>query len=120
MAEDHRRLRQLVATATDRTPAAERLAELHERIASAERRLALVQKQLEQASGRLIDEEAVARALERFDPVWESLSRYEQARLLRLLIERIDYDGRKGAIWITFHASGIKTLADGNFPGDAP
>ena len=46
-----------------------------------------------------------------FDPVWDSLTLREQSRLLHLLIERVDYDGRTGDISITFHPTGIKTLA---------
>ena len=37
-------------------------------------------------------------------------------RLLQLLIERVDYDGHDGMVSITFHASGIKALADPNSP----
>ena len=51
--------------------------------------------------------------------MWESLSPREQARLLHLLVERVDYDGRDGTISITFHASGIKALANHELAGDA-
>ena len=44
--------------------------------------------------------------------VWETLSPAEQARILHLLIERVDYDGPNGKVAITFHPTGIKTLAD--------
>jgi site-specific DNA recombinase len=47
-----------------------------------------------------------------FDPLWETLSAREQARILHLLIERVDYDGPNGTVEITFHPTGIKTLAD--------
>ncbi len=36
-------------------------------------------------------ESELTQALAHFDPVWESLSPREQARILRLLIERIGY-----------------------------
>ena len=42
-----------------------------------------------------------------FDPVWASLSLCDQARILRLLVERVDYDGRSGDISITLHPAGI-------------
>jgi site-specific DNA recombinase len=35
----------------------------------------------------------------------------EQTRVVQLLVERVDYDGAKGKIAITFHPTGIKTLA---------
>jgi site-specific DNA recombinase len=47
-----------------------------------------------------------------FDPDWDSLSLCDQARLLRLLVERVDYDGRSGDISITFHPAGIKALTE--------
>jgi site-specific DNA recombinase len=47
-----------------------------------------------------------------FDPVWDALTPHEQARIVQLLVERVDYDGRTCSVSITFHAAGIKTLAD--------
>jgi site-specific DNA recombinase len=58
----------------------------------------------------------VTAALAQFDPVWESLSLKEQARVLRLLIERVDYDGDEGSVSVTFRSTGIRTLAEENTP----
>ncbi len=88
------------------------LADVQERITSVERRLTQVRDELEHLRRDMIDDADVARALAEFDPMWESLTTHEQARLLHFLIERIDYDGRDGMISITFQASGIKSLAD--------
>jgi site-specific DNA recombinase len=41
-----------------------------------------------------------------------SLTSREQARIVQLLVERVDYDGTEGQVSITFHPSGIKTLTD--------
>jgi len=89
-----------------------RLADLQEQIASAERRLTEVRNEVQHLRRDIIDEADVARAVAEFDPIWEALSTHEQARLLHLLIKRIDYDGRDGMISITFHSGGIKTLAN--------
>ena len=62
--------------------------------------------------GELVDEKEVARALALFDPVWETLSPREQVRVIRLLVQRVDYDGEMGTVSVTFHPAGIKTLAD--------
>ncbi len=48
-----------------------------------------------------------------FDPVWETLTPREQARVIRLLVQRVDYDGEKGTVSVTFHPAGIKTLRRG-------
>jgi site-specific DNA recombinase len=58
----------------------------------------------------VVDEREVAKALALFDPVWETLSPREQVRVIRLLVQRVDYDGEKGTVSVTFHPAGIKTL----------
>jgi hypothetical protein len=35
----------------------------------------------------------------------------EQARVVQLLVSRVDYDGARGKVAITFHPLGMKTLA---------
>ena len=49
-------------------------------------------------------------ALEVFDPVWTALAPREQVRRLRLLIERVGYDGRDGTVTVTFRPPGIEAL----------
>lgn len=104
-------LRKLVAKGTEGIDTA-RLAELNEQIAATERRLAEVGDELERLGRERVDEADVSRALAEFDPVWEALTLKEQARLLQLLIDRVEYDGREGEISISFHPSGIRTLAE--------
>lgn len=89
-----------------------RLADLHERICLAERRVGEIDNEVATLRGQLVNEAEMAQALTAFDPVWDSLTLSEQSRLLHLLIERVDYDGRTSDISITFHPTGIKTLAD--------
>jgi site-specific DNA recombinase len=36
----------------------------------------------------------------------------EQARVIELLVERVDFDGSAGKVAITFRPAGIRTLAD--------
>ncbi len=57
-------------------------------------------------------EEEVADALRDFDPLWEQLSTREQARVLELLIERMDYDGEEGPVSVTFRPTGFRELAE--------
>jgi len=59
---------------------------------------------------RSVDERDMARALAVFDPVWESLSPREQSRIVRLLVERVGYDGRDGRVTMTFRSPGVKAL----------
>jgi site-specific DNA recombinase len=85
---------------------------LLDRIREAEQRETAIQVELADLARQSIDESDVARALASFDPVWDSLSPREQARVLRLLIARVEYDGGSGEVAITFQPHGIKTLAE--------
>lgn len=106
-----RKLVEQIAPDDRNTPAVSRLADLQERIRNAERRATEIREQVIALSRELVDEREVARALSVFDPVWDSLTPREQARIVQLLVERVDYDGAKGKVAITFRPSGIKTLA---------
>ena len=44
--------------------------------------------------------------------MWKTLSPREQVRVVRLLVQRVVYDGEQGTVSVTFHPAGIKTLAD--------
>jgi site-specific DNA recombinase len=60
------------------------------------------------AEDPLVDESEVIEALGALEPVWDELYPAEQARIMRLLIKRIDVapDG----ISVTLHAAGIRSL----------
>jgi site-specific DNA recombinase len=89
-----------------------RLADLQERIRLAEQRSSEINEEIAALDGERVNEGEVESALAVFDPLWESLSSREQARIVQLLVQRVDYDGAQGQVLITFHPSGIKTLAD--------
>jgi site-specific DNA recombinase len=96
----------------DNGPLVARLAELHERVALIAGRAQKVREQIRAAHEGLLDEGQAARALALFDPLWQELSPAEQARVLGLLVQRVDYDGARGRLAITFHTDGLKALAD--------
>ncbi len=64
---------------------------------------------------RQVDQADLCATLARFDPIWDSLTIREQARIFQLLVERVGYDGAKGAVAITFRSSGIRSLAAESF-----
>ena len=110
----HADIRTLVAPGVPNasTPDLTRLADMQERIRLAEQRLTAIKGEIGQLSAEQLHEEEMARALSMFEPLWESLTSREQAELLHLLVERVDFDGAHDKVSITFHAAGIKTLAD--------
>ena len=92
-------------------PDADHLARLNEQIQLAEQRAtALAERELALQQEH-IDPAVVAEALTAFDPVWERMSPREQARVVRLLVERVAYDGAAGSVAVTFRPSGLKALA---------
>ena len=121
LAGHHRELQNTVKHANGKsdghTPA--RLAEVQERIVDAERQFSTIRNELEMSRRQLVNPADVAKALQEFEPIWQSLKPREQARLFQLLIDRIDYDGSDGTISISFHNDGITALRNHEFAGDA-
>jgi site-specific DNA recombinase len=72
------------------------------------RTLAEVRREDRAADDAVLEEGEVIEALGALEPVWDELYPAEQARIMRLLIERIDVapDG----ISVTLHAAGIRSL----------
>lgn len=105
-------LRKLAGVLGRNGTATDRMADLEERIRSAEQRATQVREELIALGREMMDEKEATRALALFDPVWESLSPREQVRLIQLLVERVDYDGEKGTVSVTFHPTGIGALTE--------
>jgi site-specific DNA recombinase len=87
------------------------LAQVRRLLASLElvaRIITAVRRENGAAEAPLLDETEVIEALGALEPVWDELYPAEQARIMRLLIERIDVapDG----ISVTLHAAGIRSL----------
>jgi site-specific DNA recombinase len=89
-----------------------RLADLQERLGTTERRAAEINEEVLALSYEKVGKDEVEQALAGFDPLWNTLSPREQARVLHLLVERVDYDGAAQTVSVTFHPAGIQALAD--------
>ncbi len=72
------------------------------------RTIAAVRRENGAAEDMVVEEGEVVEALGALKPVWDELYPAEQARILRLLIERIDVE--PGGISVTLHAAGIRSL----------
>lgn len=90
--------------------AMDQLADLQDRIRTIEQRMTAIREEVIAIQRETVDEGDMARALAVFDPVWESLSPREQTRIVRLLVERVGYDGRDGRVTVTFRSPGVKAL----------
>jgi site-specific DNA recombinase len=93
------------------SPTTNRLADLQEQINNTEQKLTNIREETIRLNQQTVGEQELTTALSQFDPIWESLSPREQARVIHLLVERIGYDGEKGTVALTFRNTGIKTLA---------
>lgn len=103
-------LRKLV-TGPDASAKIGAMANLQDRIRADEQRSTRIQEDITALRRELIDEREVSMALSSFEPVWDTLCPREQARIIRLLVERVDYDGKNGTVAVTFRPNGIKTLS---------
>ena len=106
----HAEITKVATDAATNGYAAARLAELHEGLREAEQRFTELRDQAERAQRQIVTKAEVDSALEAFTPLWDTLGPREQARVLRLLIQRVDYDGANGKVAIAFHANGIRTI----------
>ena len=98
--------------------AAARLAELHGQLTKANDRAKELQHEIGAADASEIGKDEVDAALTEFDGVWKCLSPKEQAELLRLLIQRVDYDAVKESVSITFHPLGLRSLGQRALAGE--
>jgi site-specific DNA recombinase len=92
--------------------ATHRIADLNDQLAKADRRLPELEAKLTALERRTIDPTQAPAAFSNFDALWSSLIPREQARLLRLLCARVDYDGKAGTVAVTFRSSNFLGIAD--------
>ncbi|MFQ3578030.1 MAG: hypothetical protein SNJ52_03345 [Verrucomicrobiia bacterium] len=93
-----------------------RLAGLEDRIRAGEGRLAEIVKELAILDRWKVSIDDVASVLTRFDAYVERLTKDEAAETLAALVEQVVYDRQKGTISLSFHPSGIKSLAESKQP----
>ena len=105
-------IRAVAADADTNGHAAARLADLNDRVRRGELRGADLETQIAETEGGMISHEEVDAALRSFDPLWQTLSPREQARVLRLLVRQVEYDGAGGKLAITFRPGGLQALAE--------
>ena len=107
---DEAELRKLAAVGAQNCELA-RMAEVEERNLAAERRITEIGDEIARLVANDVTEDQVVAVLGEFEAVWGTLTPKEQTRVLALLIERVDHDGKDGSVEITFHSAGVKALA---------
>jgi site-specific DNA recombinase len=110
LARHQKEIHRIVQRNSAATSDTARLIELHEKVRTCEGRAA----ELDEAERRVRVEtygiDTVRDALHNFDAVWATLSPKEQARVIELLVQRVEYDRADSSIEIAFHDAGLTAL----------
>jgi len=86
-------------------------------LADVERRAAEVRAELQALELGAIDPGELREALAGLESIWAELFPRERARVLALLIERVEFDAAEGEVAITFRPGGPKALRNGQAGG---
>lgn len=114
LSRDHAELSRLAVSEKPSSATTARIADLHERVARGEQRLADVRNRVREIERQQIDAGDVAAAFSDFDGVWDALSSREQAQVVSLLVSRVEFDVSDSTVAISFFPTAIKVLADGS------
>ena len=117
LANARKQTEKLVATLTDSTGAARHavnaeLEKAQEHVQTLEGRLAEIRIRQADLDAQHIDQADLARALGAFDPIWEVLLVPEREKVLRLLINCIQYHGETQQMTISWKLAGFAEFAD--------
>jgi site-specific DNA recombinase len=104
---------ELQKSAQDDDGSAARVLDLNSQVGASERRVTEISTRLAELDAERIRSTDVAAAFADFDNVWGALSPREQARVLQLLVQRVEFDSADESLTVSFHATGIRVLADG-------
>jgi site-specific DNA recombinase len=111
MLDDHAKLQAIVANPNIASNLSG-LSEIQSRLETADRRAQQIASELALLEAQKIDDQQITTVLAGFDNLWQTLPPKEQVRLVRLLIERVSFDGPGGNVTITFHPTGLKSLTE--------
>ena len=108
----HRELQQLTTSGKTSPDVTGRIADLHTSLSEADQRLSGIEGRIAELEGQTVTQAEARAVLADFDGLWKSLVPREQARLLKLLISTVEYDGDAGTVSVTFRPTSIRTLID--------
>lgn len=111
MRDDHSKLQAIVANPNIASNLSG-LSEIQSRLETADRRSQQIASELAVLEAQKIDGQQITNVLAGFDNLWQTLPPKEQVRLVRLLIEKVSFDGPGGNVAITFHPTGLKSLTE--------
>lgn len=112
IARDHKALQRLATSSQEATGITRQIADVNDRLATAERRLPELDVKIAELRKQIITPHEARTLFADFDSLWKSLIPREQARLLKLLIATVEYDGKAATVSVTFRPTSIRSLVD--------
>ncbi len=106
----HAELRRLIAEGNTSVEAMSQIADLNQQTAEADRRLPDLELAIAELEAESVTPAEAQAAFSDFDALWGSLIPREQARLLKLLLTVVEYDGDAGTVSVTFRTTSIRSL----------
>jgi site-specific DNA recombinase len=106
----HAELRQLIEAGNTSAEAMNRIAGLNQQTAEADRRLPVLEQAIAELEAESVSQAEAQKVFGDFDGLWDSLIPREQARLLKLMLTVVEYDGDAGTVAVTFRTTSIRTL----------
>jgi site-specific DNA recombinase len=83
---------------------------LKAQLAAGEAQAVKLKQKVQNRDRERLDEKDLRKTLQSFDELWKAMNIEEQGRLVRLLIEKVGYDGRTGKVTVSFKSAGMKGL----------
>jgi site-specific DNA recombinase len=83
---------------------------MREQIAITQQSIAFAQKRLETMEKSNFSAKDIREACRKFDPLWDTLSNKEQWRMLKTLLESVEFDAATESVNINFAPGGVKKL----------
>jgi site-specific DNA recombinase len=102
----------LVAGIIGLPDATRRLADLEDQVRAGEARMAEIAKEIASIDAAVITGPEIASVLGTFRSTFDAMPPAYRARSLSLLLQQVVYDQNKGTVAISFHPTGIKSLAE--------
>ncbi|MBK8267270.1 MAG: recombinase zinc beta ribbon domain-containing protein [Planctomycetes bacterium] len=106
----HVEIKRIATKETTSEATTNRIADLYEQIGQSEKRKTEIGVERATIEADLVSEDDVVAALADFDTLWSNLSPKEQAKVIELLVRRVEYDAAESEMEVSFHACGIKAL----------
>lgn len=106
----HEELQKHATSGKSTTDVTSRLAELHQALVTADQRLSQLESRITELESQAVTPAEARAVFAEFDGVWASLSPREQARLVKLLIQKVEYDGNASTMSVTFRPTSIRSL----------